>query len=119
MIVIAVPIIAVMMFASTAFFHHVVHRTVITATEPFAIFPAHAAIDMRVAIFFPVAHVGLAVVIKISAGAFNAVMKTLPLCVAELLRGCVPLTVALIASLLISGRRRALLCEHLCRTYTG
>ncbi len=94
-IVVVVMIAVVMIAVVIARIHHVAHRRLVTAAEAFAIVGAHAALDARMAELIAILDVRLAMVVEIFASAFNAIMETLPLNIAELLRRRVPPTLSI------------------------
>lgn len=75
----------------------VLHGHVVSAAETIPIIVTRRWIDVRMPVFFAAVHVWRAMMIEILAGAFDAVVKTLPLNVAKFGWRRVP------ASLILSG----------------
>ena len=89
--------------------HHVIHRYFIATAKTFAIVGLGAVGYMRMTILVAVADVRPAVIVVVLSGALNSIVKTLPLDIAELLRGSVPSAV-MVTVLAVGGTRR---CERL------
>ena len=70
--------------------HQMMHGAVISLPEPFTIVLAKIARDPGMTVLIAVIHVRTAVIVKVLAGAFNAIVKALTLGLAELCRGRIP-----------------------------
>jgi hypothetical protein len=88
MIPVPVPVIAVVIAAAVS--HEVRHADFISAAKALAIRLTLIAPNMRMTVLVSVVHVRSAVVVKIPACAFDAILKTLALGFAPFLRWRIP-----------------------------
>jgi hypothetical protein len=82
---------------------------IVTAPKSFAIIIACASWNMRMAIFIPIIHVRVSMVIEVLAGALNPIMVSLALNVAKFLRRRIPASMILAIA---RRSRRAILLRH-------
>ena len=89
--------------------HQVIHGRLVTAPKSLPVIFARAGVNVRVAILGAIVHIGAAMLVEILASAFNPIVKSLALNIAELGRGNIPTAVIL----LCNGRCRGSK-ERLC-----
>lgn len=83
--------------------HQVIHRRVIATAKAFAVVGPRAVRNMWMTILIAVVDVWSAMVVVVFARAFDAIVKTLALDIAKLLRGSIPCAVLIITRSLRVG----------------
>jgi hypothetical protein len=73
----------------------VTHARIVAVAEAFAVIPSRVVRNVGMAVFVAVLYIRAAMVVVVLASTFDAIMETLPLNVAELLRRGIPAALVL------------------------